>query len=52
MLKMLMVCILKQAYCIVGNFDEGFNLAIWQIRYRSPNKNTYCTCAYGGKHIN
>ena len=24
-------------YHIVGNFDEVFNLAIWQIRYRSPN---------------
>ena len=24
-------------YCIAGNFGEVFNLAIWQIWYRSPN---------------
>ena len=50
-----MVCI-NVYYHIAGNFGEVFNLAIWQIRKRSPNKKLtnidYCMRAYGAKNPN
>ena len=30
----------QETYRIAGNFGEVFNLTIWRIRYRSPDKNS------------